>query len=54
MDDSLQNRGKAIEDLFFKQQDQELLAKLRAEIQAKETRAGLSLTSVSLIPLVAL
>ena len=32
MSDSLRDRGKAMEDVFFKAKDQELLAKLRSEM----------------------
>ena len=45
MDDSLHSRGKALEDLFFSQRDQELLAQLKQEMSAKEGRTGLASAS---------
>jgi len=38
MEDSLHERGKAMEDLFFKQSDEKLLKNLRSEMAAKENR----------------
>lgn len=45
MDDSLQGRGKAMEELFFKSQDQELLNKMKSELEAKEHREALQSAS---------
>jgi len=45
MEDSLQGRGKAMEDLFFNQQDQKLLEKMRSELMASESREGLKSAS---------
>ena len=39
MDDSLTGRGKAMEDLFFSQQDSALLDKMKTEMAASETRS---------------
>ena len=39
--DGLHDRGKALEDRFFQQKDQQLLAKLNKEIEARESRAAL-------------
>jgi hypothetical protein len=41
MSDSLHDRGKAIEDQFFAEQDKKLLNKIRAEMAAKESREAL-------------
>ena len=41
MDDAIQARGKAIEDMFFAENDRQLLDKLRQEMEGKETRASL-------------
>ena len=41
MEDSLHERGKAMEDLFFKQTDEKLLNNLRLELEAKESRDAL-------------
>ena len=38
MDDSLNSRGKAMEELFFKEKDQQLLEKIRNEAASKEQR----------------
>lgn len=40
--DDLQKRGKALEDMFFKRQDDALLAKMKADMQAAENRASLA------------
>ena len=45
MDDSLKGRGKAMEDLFFNQQDQQLLDKMRAELASDEARSALQSAS---------
>lgn len=45
MEDSLHERGKAMEDLFFKQTDEKLLDNLRHEMEAKETRDALQAAS---------
>lgn len=45
MDESLFERGKALEERFFKQQDQQLLDQLRAEMQAEEGRKALASVS---------
>ena len=42
MSDSLRDRGKAMEDVFFKAKDQELLAKLRSEMASDENLKALS------------
>lgn len=39
--DDVQGRGKALEKKFFGERDQVLLAKLRAELEGKETREAL-------------
>lgn len=39
--DSLHDRGKAMEDLFFRDQDQQLLEKMKAELTAEEDRSSL-------------
>ena len=41
MDDSLNSRGKAMEELFFKEKDQQLLEKIRNEAASKEQREAL-------------
>jgi hypothetical protein len=41
MEDSLHERGKAMEDLFFKQTDEKLLKNMRHELAAKEMRDAL-------------
>ena len=45
MSESLFDRGKALENQFFGQQDQQLLEKLRHEIAAKEAKDALSSAS---------
>ena len=45
MDDSVQGRGKAMEDLFFKSQDAKLLEKMRSELAASESREALQSAS---------
>ena len=45
MSDSLHDRGKAMENSFFRQQDQELLQKLRDEMAASDKREALSRAS---------
>jgi hypothetical protein len=45
MDDSLQSRGQAMENAFFKQQDLELVNKLKGELAAKESRDALATAS---------
>ncbi len=45
MDDSLHDRGRAMEDLFFNQKDQELLERMRSELAASESREGLKTVS---------
>lgn len=45
MDDSIHERGRAIEDLFFQQKDQQLLEKLRSEMAADKSRASLEQAS---------
>jgi DNA-binding phage protein len=42
MSDSLHDRGQAMENRFFKQNDQELLAKLRDEMAAEDQRKALA------------
>ena len=39
--DGLHDRGKALEDRFFQQKDQQLLEKLHEELEAREARAAL-------------
>jgi len=41
MEDSLHERGKAMEDLYFQQKDQQLLAKLKADLGKEEGRKSL-------------
>lgn len=41
MEDSIHERGRAMEDLFFQQKDQQLLEKLRQELAVKENREAL-------------
>ena len=45
MDDSLKGRGKAMEDLFFAEKDQQLLKKIREEAASKEVREALQSAS---------
>lgn len=45
MSDSLHDRGKAMENSFFRQQDQDLLQKLRDEMAASDKREALSKAS---------
>lgn len=45
MDDSLKGRGKAMEDLFFLEKDQQLLKKIREEAASKEKREALQSAS---------
>ena len=45
MSDSKQNRGKALEDLFFANRDQELMAKLRGELVTEKKLEALSAAS---------
>jgi hypothetical protein len=45
MDDPIHERGKAIEDLFFAQSDQKLLAKLKEELTAKEKQEALAIAA---------
>ena len=45
MSDSHQNRGKALEDLFFANKDQELMAKLRGELVTEKKLEALSAAS---------
>lgn len=45
MEDSIQERGKAMEDLFFQQKDQQLLEKLRQELAIKDSRDALEHSS---------
>lgn len=45
MSDSLHDRGKALEDLFFAEKDQELLEKMHEEIAAQESREALQSAS---------
>ena len=42
MADKLHERASALENEFFAHRDQELLAKLREEMESEETRAALS------------
>ena len=42
MDDSLQRRGQALEDLFFQQRDNVLLERIRTQIVAKQAREALA------------
>jgi hypothetical protein len=41
MEDSFQERGRAMEDLYFIQKDQKLLEKLKAEMASQENRSAL-------------
>ncbi len=41
-DDSLRERGQALEDMFFRDRDKKLLEKLRGDLQAKESRQALA------------
>lgn len=43
--DDLQGRGKALENLFFENRDQELLQKIKSEIEGKEMRVALGSVS---------
>jgi hypothetical protein len=43
--DDLQGRGKALENLFFENRDQELLQKIKSEIEGKEIRIALGAVS---------
>ena len=45
MKDSLHERGKAVEDRFFAEKDEKLLAQLRKEMSAKEYRDALQSAS---------
>jgi hypothetical protein len=45
MNDPLHERGKAIEDLFFQQQDQKLIEALKNQMKSKEDRAELKAAS---------
>lgn len=45
MSDSLHERGKAMENSFFLQQDKELLKKLKAEMEASDQREALAKAS---------
>jgi len=45
MDDSLKNRGKAMEDLFFAEKDQQLLKQIREEAASTEQRQALQSAS---------
>ena len=45
MSDSKQNRGKVLEDLFFANRDQELMAKLRGELVTEKKLEALSAAS---------
>ena len=42
MDDSLQRRGQALEELFFQERDKVLLERMRTEIAAKQAREALA------------
>ena len=42
MEDSIHERGKAIENLFFAEADQKLLDKLREEMASDESRHALA------------
>ena len=39
--DSLQDRGKAMEDMFFHDRDAQLIEKMKAELSAEEDRTSL-------------
>lgn len=45
MGDSIHDRGRAMEDLFFQQKDQQLLEKLKSELSMKESRDQLEQAS---------
>jgi len=45
MSDSLRDRGKAMEEVFFMEKDQELLAKLRSEMASEKKLEALSAAS---------
>lgn len=45
MDDSLQRRGQALEDLFFQQRDRVLLDRMRRELADKQARESLAQVS---------
>ena len=45
MDDSLLNRGKSLENKFFRDKDQQLLEKLKAEMAGKEAKDALAAAS---------
>lgn len=45
MSDSLNDRGKAIEDVFFNARDQDLIQKLKQEMAASEAREAMTLAS---------
>ncbi len=45
MDDSLQERGRAMEDLYFQQKDQQLLEKLKKELLQQESLQALERAS---------
>jgi hypothetical protein len=45
MDDPIQSRGQAIENVFFARADQELLAKLKKDMDASESRDALASAS---------
>ncbi len=40
--DNLQDRGNAMEELFFHNHDKQLIARMRAELEAKESREALA------------
>lgn len=44
-DDGIHQRGKAIEDQFFREKDRQLLEKLRSEVSAAEQRQALASVS---------
>lgn len=45
MDDSLLNRGKTLENQFFREKDTQLLEKLKAEMEGKEAKEALAAAS---------
>ena len=45
MSDGLNDRGKALEGAFFQQKDQELLIRLRRELETEEVKVALSQSS---------
>ena len=45
MDDSLLNRGKTLENQFFREKDNQLLEKLKAEMEGKEAKEALAAAS---------